>query len=225
MGGGVHTKSILQLAREQAETLPSPEALERFGTYNMLALIYDAIGHLVTPVHRLPKVIPALEQIVSSLAEQQGLLKEMLSIQKDAALVRLVADRLERVPSLSHSVLNRDLRFVSVNKPYAHLFEFSPTQLQNMSLIELLHPKDISRFNKITRVLLKGRAGTCELIQWRATGSGRFVLTKDTLWGIGSDRAGGPEYISTVSEKIADQDEAAKLAENAKWRTRGRSSE
>src|ERR1700733_4829830 len=100
MGGGVHTKSILQLAREQAETLPSPEALERFGTYNMLALIYDAIGNLVTPVHRLPKVIPALEQIVNSLAEQQGLLKEMLGIQKDAALVRLVADRLERVPSL-----------------------------------------------------------------------------------------------------------------------------
>ena len=73
----------MQLAREKAEILPSPEALERFGTYNMLALIHDAVGHLVSPIGRLQKTVPVLEQIANSLAEQQTLLKEMLSITKE----------------------------------------------------------------------------------------------------------------------------------------------
>ena len=84
------TKSILQLAREHAEILPSPEALERFGMYNMLSLIHDAVGHLVNPIGRLQKTVPVLEQIANSLAEQQTLLKEMLSIQKNATLVRCI---------------------------------------------------------------------------------------------------------------------------------------
>lgn len=222
---GDQTKAIAQIARERAEILPSPEKLEQFGTLNMLALIHDAICHLVTPVNRLPKVQPALDRIVNSLTEQEALLRKILNIQKDAALMRFVAHKLEGVPSLSHSVLNRDLRFVSVNRSYAHLFEFSPTRLRGMSLNELVHTKDIPRFNKITKVLLRGTVSTCELIGWRATGSGRFVLTKDTLWGIGSDRVGCPEYISTVSEKISDEDEAAMLVEGAKLRNRGHSSE
>jgi len=94
------TKSILQLAREHAETLPSPEALERFGTYNMLSLIHDAVGHLVNPIGRLQKTVPVLEQIANSLTEQQALLKEMLSVQKDAALMRFVSNRLKDVPPL-----------------------------------------------------------------------------------------------------------------------------
>lgn len=214
-------KSIMQLAREEAETLPSPEALERFGTYNMLALIHDAVGHLVSPVGRLQKTVPVLEQIANSLAEQQTLLKEMLSIQKNAALVRVVTDRLKGVPPLSHAVLTRDLRFVSANKSYSRLFDFSEAQFQRMSLGDLLHPADIHRFHKIIRVLLNG-GGTCEVVEWRVTGSGHYVLAKDTLWGIGSDPVRGPEYIATVSEKVADQDEAASLVERAKSRDRRR---
>ena len=219
---GQTTKSIMQLAREKAETLPSPEALERFGTYNMLALIHDAVGHLVSPIGRLQKTVPVLEQIANSLAEQQMLLKEMLNVQKNAALVRFVADRLKEVPPLSHAVLNRDLQFVSANKSYSRLFDFSEAQFQKKSLADLLHPGDIPRFRKIIRVLLNG-GGTCEVVEWRVTGSGHYVLAKDTLWGIGSDRVRGPEYIATVSEKIADQDEAARLVECARSRNRGRS--
>ncbi len=96
---GQATKSIVQLPREKAETLPSPEALERFGAYNMLALIHDAVGHLVSPIGRLQKTVPVLEQIANSLAEQQTLLKEMLSIQKNSGLVRFVADRMEEPSS------------------------------------------------------------------------------------------------------------------------------
>ena len=217
-------KNIMQLAKENAETLPSPEALERFGTYNMLSLIHDAVGHLVNPIGRLQKTVPVLEQIANSLAEQQTLLKEMLSVQKNAALVRFVADRLREVPPLAHAVLNRDLRFVSANKSYSRLFDFSEAQFQKMSLGDLLHPGDIPRFRKIIRILLNG-AGTCEVVEWRVTGSGHYVLAKDTLWGIGSDGVRGPEYIATVSEKIADQDEAASLVECARSRNRGRSSE
>jgi PAS domain-containing protein len=222
-GEGQAAKSIMQLARQNAEILPSQEALERFGTYNMLSLIHDAVGHLVNPIGRLQKTVPVLEQIANSLAEQQKLLKEMLSVQKNAALVRFVADRLKEVPPLSHAVLNRDLRFVSANKSYARLFDFSEAQFQKMSLGDLLHPGDIPRFRRIIRVLLNG-AGTCEVVEWRVTGSGRYVLAKDTLWGIGSDHARGPEYIATVSEKIADQDEAERLVECARSRNRGRSS-
>ena len=219
---GQTTKSIMQLAREKAEILPSPEALERFGTYNMLALIHDAVGHLVSPIGRLQKTVPVLEQIANSLAEQQTLLKEMLSIQKNAALVRFVASRLKEAPPLSHAVLNRDLHFVSANKSYSRLFDFSEAQFQKMSLADLLHPGDLPRFRKIIRVLLNG-GGTCEVVEWRVTGNGHYVLAKDTLWGIGSDRVRGPEYIATVSEKIADQDEAARLVECARSRNRGRS--
>jgi PAS domain-containing protein len=217
------TKSILQLARENAEILPSPEALERFGTYNMLALIHDTVGHLVNPIGRLQKTVPVLEQIANSLAEQQTLLKEMLSIQKNSALVDFVSNRLKEVPSLSHAVLNRDLRFVSTNKSYSLLFDFSEAQFQKMSLGDLLHPNDIVRFRKITRLLLNGGGSTCEMVEWRVTGSGEYVLTKDTLWGIGSDPVRGPEYIATVSEKITDQGEAARLVECARSRNRGRS--
>ena len=77
---GQTTKSIMQLAREKAETLPSPEALERFGTYNMLALIHDAVGHLVSPIGRLQKTVPVLEQIANSLVEQQTLLKRNVEL-------------------------------------------------------------------------------------------------------------------------------------------------
>ena len=98
------SKSIMRIAREHAQTLPSPEALERFGTYNMLALIHDSICHLVPPVGQLAKVLPALEQIVNSLAEQQATLTEILSIQKDSALARKATDKFDGVFSLSHSV-------------------------------------------------------------------------------------------------------------------------
>ena len=212
---GQATKGIMQLAREKAEILPSPEALERFGACNMLALIHDAVGHLVSPIGRLQKTVPVLEQIANSLAEQQTLLKEMLSIQKNTGLVRFVANRLEEALQLSHAILSPDMNFVSTNKSYSRLFDFSEAQFQKMSLADLVHPGDIPRFRKIVRVLSNG-VGTCEVVEWRVTGSGHYVLAKDTLWGIGSDRVRGPEFIATVSEKIADQDDAARLAECAR---------
>src|SRR5580704_9610496 len=147
------TKSILQLAREHAEILPSPEALERFGTYNMLSLIHDAVGHLVNPIGRLQKTVPVLEQIANSLAEQQTLLKEMLNIQKNAGFVRFLANRLEEVPQLSHAVLSCDMNFVSANESYSRLFDFSEAQFQKMSLAELVHPGEIPRFREIIGVL------------------------------------------------------------------------
>ncbi|HEY6298902.1 MAG TPA: PAS domain-containing protein [Candidatus Binatus sp.] len=220
MGIGGHRKRVSELLMTNAKILPSAQQLELFGTNGMLALIHDAIGHLITPVHSLPAVLPALMQIVSSLVDQQTVLKEMLSIQKDAVLVRFVANRLEGMPSLSHSVLDRDLRFVSVNKSYQRLFEFSPAQFHKRPLNELVHSEDIPRFNKVIRLLLSGGGHACELIEWRATGSGRFVLTKDSFWGIGSNRVRGPEYISTVSERLTDEDEASTLVEGAIFRTR-----
>ncbi|HEY9158572.1 PAS domain-containing protein [Candidatus Binatus sp.] len=218
--------SITRHIRGLTDKLPSSEELDRFGTNGLLALIHDAIGHLVTPVHSLPKMMPIIQQAAHALIEQQALLKEVLTVREGAIWERLGArKKLEGVPSLSHSVLKRDLRFVSVSKSYCDLFEFSPAQFRGMSLNQLLHPADIPRFSKIVKALLAGRVESCELVEWRATGSRRFVLTKDTLWGIGTGQVRGPQYITTVSEKIADQDEAAMLVENAKLRIRGPAAE
>src|ERR1700736_5012155 len=109
----------------------------------MLALIHDAVGHLVSPIGRLQKTVPVLEQIANSLVEQQTLLKEMLSFQKNAGLVHFIANRLREVPPLSHAVLNRDLHFVSANESYSRLFNFSEAQFKKMSLADLLHPRDL----------------------------------------------------------------------------------
>lgn len=203
------------------DQLPSSEELDRLGTNGMLALIHDAIAHLITPVNNLPKVMPVLEQVADALIQQQVLLKELLTVRQDPVLERFAVRKLEEVPSLSHSVLKRDLRFVSVSESYSHLFEFSPIQFQSIALNNLIHPADIPRFSKIVKLLLAGRVESCELVQWRVTGNRRFVLTKDTLWGIGARQVRGPQYIATVSEKLADQDEAAMLVRNAKLRIRG----
>jgi hypothetical protein len=187
--------------------LPSAEQLEQFGTNGLLALIHDAIGHLVTPINRLPKALPVLDQIVVALAAQELLLKEMLVLQKGSAVERFAAGELKEIPSLSHSVVKRDLRFVSISESYARLFHFKLFQLKTMSLNELLHPDDVPRFYKHVRLLLKGKVRSCELIEWRATGNGRFVLSRDTLWAVGAGPSQGPEYIATVSERIPDGSE------------------
>lgn len=207
-------------SRALANLLPSPEELGEFSTKGLLALIHDAIGHLVTPVSKLPEVMPVIEQVAETLIQQQVLLKEMLAVGKDPVLGRLAAGKLERVPSLSHSVLKRDLRFVSVSESYCHLFEFSPAQFQGRSFNELLHPADMPRFSKIAKLLLAGTVESAELVERRATGTHHFVLTKDTLWGIRIAQFRRPQYIATVSEKLAGQDEAAMLVENAKVRIR-----
>ena len=207
--------------RALTDNLPSPEELDRLGTNGMLALIHDAVGHLVAPIHDFPKALPILERVADTLIKQEVLLKKVLTVRKNPALECFAARRLEATPSLSHSVLKRDLRFVSVSKSYCHLFEFSSSQFQSMCFNELLYPADIPRFQKVIGLLLNGKVESCELVEWRATGSRRFVLTKDTLWGIGTRQVRGPQYITTVSEKIADQDEAAMLVERAKLRIRG----
>ena len=200
--------------------LPSAQQLEQFGTNGLLALIYDAIGHLITPINRLPKALPLLDEIVVSLAEQQLTLKEMLVLQKGSALQRFAAGELKEIPSLSHSVVKRDLRFVSISESYARLFNFKPVQLKRMSLNELLHPDDVPRFHKEVRLLLNGKVSSCELIEWRATRNGRFVLSRDTLWAVGARPSRGPEYIATVSERILDFDERYEKPDSANLRSR-----
>ena len=222
MSIGGSSKSIMRIAREHAQTLPSPEALERFGTYNMLALIHDSICHLVPPVGQLAKVLPALEQIVNSLAEQQATLTEILSIQKDSALARKATDKFDGVFSLSHSVLDRRLRFVSANESYEHMFAFSCTQLKGLALLEVVHASDVPHLSKVTKLLLKGTIAACEVIEWRATGTGRFVLTRDTLWGIGTSGVRGPEFISMVSEKVVEQNRSARFVKDTRSINLGR---
>ena len=184
------------------ETLPSEQELVRFDTNALLALLHDAVGHLITPVHSLPKTIPILQQIAGTLARQQLLLEEVLKVRRDGELMRFAARKPNAASSLSYSVLKRDLRFVSVSNSYCLLFNLKRTQFLQRSLGDLVHPTDVPRFSRIVRILLSGKAVSGELVEWRATGSGDFVLIKDTMWAIDTDQRGGPEYIVNVSERI-----------------------
>jgi hypothetical protein len=207
--------SNIQHNARLTDKLPSSKELDRLGTNGMLALIHDAIGHLVGPVSNFPKVMPVLERVADVLIKQQAVLEEVLAVRRDAVWERLAAGTLEGAPSLSHSVLKRDLSFVLVSESYCHLFDFSAVQFQRMCLKELIHPADLPRFSRSVKVLLEGEAESCEMIHWRISGSHRFLLTRDTFWGIGRHQGGGPQYFATVSEKIADQDDAARLVERA----------
>jgi hypothetical protein len=184
------------------ETLPSDEELARFDTNALLALLHDAVGHLITPVHSLPKTIPILQQIAGTLARQQLLLEEVLKLRRDEELARFAARKLNSAPSLSYSVLKRDLHFLSVSNSYCLLFNLKRGQFRQTSLGDLVHPTDIPRFSRIVRILLSGKEVSGELVEWRVTGSGGFVLIKDTMWAIDTDQPGGPEYIVNVSERI-----------------------
>ena len=219
------TRRLRRSIASMTDRLPSSKELDQFGTNGMLALIHDAIGHLITPVSSLPKVMPVLQQVAEALLKQQAFLEEVLAVRRDAVLDDFAAGNVEGMFSLSHSVIGRDLRFVSASEPYCHLFEFSQSQLRSMSLDDLLRPADIPRFSKIVKPLLAGRVESCELVDWRATGSRRFVLTKDTFWAIGRRAARGPQFILTSSEKIAGQDEAPMLIQNGKLRVRGRAAQ
>ena len=184
------------------ETLPSDQELVRFDTNALLALLHDAVGHLITPVHSLPKTIPILQEIAGTLARQQLLLEEVLKVRRDEESARFAAGKLNAAPSLSYSVLKRNLHFVSVSKPYCLLFNLTQDQFCQTSLGDLVHPTDLPRFSRIVKVLLSGKEVSGELVEWRATGNGDFVLIRDTMWAIDTDQRGGPEYILNVSERI-----------------------
>jgi hypothetical protein len=218
-------KEILRHIGEQTIELPSAEELDRLGTNGMLALIHDAIGHLVTPVGSLRKAMPIIQEAAQALIEQKMLLKEVLTIRERPNWEHLGACKPEEVSSLPHSVLKPDMRFVSVSASYCDLFEFTAAEFRGISFINLLHPSEVMRFSRTVKPLLKGTAESCEIVQWRVAGSPHFVHTKDTLWRVGTATRGGPQYIATVSERVPDQDDAAKLAERAKLKIHGHTPE
>lgn len=197
-----HSDSVPRQILGATETLPSEGELARFDTNALLALLHDAVGHLITPVHSLPKTIPILQQIAGTLARQQLLLEEVLKVRRDEELACFATRKFNAEPSLPYSVFKRDLHFVSVSNSYCLLFNLKRGQFRQASLGDLVHPKDVPRFSRIVRILLSGKETSRELVEWRVTGSGGFVLIKDRMWAIDTDQRGGPEYIVNVSERI-----------------------
>src|SRR5271155_2071991 len=72
--------NVVRQTKKYLTRLPTSKELELFGTNGLLALIHDAIGHLVEPVQCLPKTMPLLKQIASDMSDQHQLLKEMLAV-------------------------------------------------------------------------------------------------------------------------------------------------
>jgi hypothetical protein len=112
------TRRLRRSIASMTDRLPSSKELDRFGTNGMLALIHDAIGHLITQVSSVPKVMPVLQQVAEALLKQQAFLEEVLAVRRDAVLDHFAAGKVEEMFSLSHSVIGRDLRFVSASEPY-----------------------------------------------------------------------------------------------------------
>ena len=45
----------------------SRASLEKLGTSGVLAMIHDAIAHIITPIHKMPDLLPILERIAKAL--------------------------------------------------------------------------------------------------------------------------------------------------------------
>lgn len=115
-----HIAGVFRHIESRKGRLPSSEELDRFGTNGLLALIHDAVGHLITPIHSVSKAVPILKQIADTLIQERALLEEVLTARKDGpvtALGHLGARKLEGVPSLPHETLATTER--SRSDPYA----------------------------------------------------------------------------------------------------------
>jgi PAS domain-containing protein len=197
------------------ESIPSSEEIDEWGTHrnSLLASIYEALGLMLPSINTFSNAMRALEEIADSMAEQQRFLKKTLTLRGNECLRPPAPHNCEHIESVRHSVLKHDLHFLSVSRSYSRLFEFSASEFEKLSLTELVHPLDRARFHKYLTPLLKGKVSSCELVEWRATGSHGFVLSKDTMWAIGATQAGGPRYIASVSERVTEQEVAAALSD------------
>ena len=213
------------------ESMPSSSKIERWGNHHpiedwdmnshtLMAAIYEAVGMILPSINIFCKSLGVFEELAGSvaqqerlLAQQQRLLKRALTVGRGERIEPCAAHECEGLASVRHSVLQRDLRFLSVSQSYSELFDFSQSEFESLSLNELLHPLDRPRFYKQVTPLLDGSVPSCELVEWRVTGSHSFVLSRDTIWAIGADQAGAPpRYIASVSEKVTDKEVAEALA-------------
>jgi PAS domain-containing protein len=199
------------------ESISSSEEIDEWGTNRngLLASIYEAVGLMLPSIKTFSSAMTALEEIADSMAEQQCLLKEALAVRDNECLRPSAPHNCEQIESVRHSVLKHDLHFLSVSRSYSRLFEFSQSEFEKLSFTELVHPLDRARLRKYLTPLLRGKVSSCELVEWRATGSHGFVLSKDTMWAIGATQAGGPRYIASVSERVTEQEVAAVLSDRA----------
>jgi len=200
------------------KSIPSSEKIDEWGTHrnSLLASIYEAVGLMLPSINTFSNAMRVLEEIADSMEEQQRFLKKALTVRGNECLRPSAPNNCGHIESVRHSVLKHDLHFLSVSRSYSQLFEFSASEFEKLSLSELVHPLDRARFHKNLTPLLKGKILSCELVEWRATGSHGFVLSKDTMWAIGATQAGGPRYIASVSERVTEQEVAAALSDREK---------
>lgn len=194
--------------------VPSSDEIDDWDTHGngLLGMIYETVGLMLPQITKLSKATVSLEQIAYLIAAQEKLLKKILAVPGQAWSGDSAARECEAVHSISHSVLRRDLHFLSVSESYSELFEFTPSEFEVLSFEELLHPLDRPRFSEKIAALLEGRVPSCELVEWRATGSHRFVLIRDSIFAIGVNQAGAPAYIANISERVTDKRVATALA-------------
>jgi hypothetical protein len=82
------SQNMIRRAIEEKGRIGPSEQFDQISPNVLLVLIHDAIGHLVAPVHRLPTIVPILQEIARLLNDQQFLLKKVLVRDQELGFAR-----------------------------------------------------------------------------------------------------------------------------------------
>lgn len=111
-------------------TLSPGKSRNAFDTTGALALIHNAIAHLVGPIDHLPKVLPALERIAVAIEESRDIIENVTSGTENAYRNGPLSGttrsdsfktpvRLDPTPV---AVIDERCRFVAANDSYCSLY-------------------------------------------------------------------------------------------------------
>ncbi len=188
------------LGRFTATGMPSKSMLERFGTAGVLALIHDAIGHTIGPIH---KAIPILERIAEALEDRRDV--------SDEASSWTGFQTLFKTAPTPFAVMRRDQRLVSFSDSFRRLFERTATQLNALRWNDLVQEQDRERLRAANRSLFRGEVESFIFAGRWVTGREKILLLRATAWGIRSDGGAETGYVAVMHERIESGDEAPKL--------------
>jgi PAS domain-containing protein len=197
------------IRRAVGSDLPSKASLEEFGILELLALVHDAVVHLIGPIYKLPAAIPILERIAQAVEEKRDATDAVALLYRDEqGLFRVAAEEMFRDRTGPVAVVQHDHHFVSANDSYLKLFEFSRRQIGTVRLTDLLDEKDKERFLQANQLLFSGKKKSLVFVGQRMTAKGNNVTTKSTAWSISSSNSARPEYVAAVVEKLAARHES-----------------
>jgi len=162
---------------------------ERVPPQMILALIHDAIAHMIVPITKLGDASPALERIARSLetlALAAGTPRDMKPGTRRGADLDEFTVAFEAAP-VPVAVLSLEFRFIFCNSLMADFLGVPAGELIGRAARGLIDPADRPlKMDAFRDRLLRGQS-----VEWRGRvrgSDGRFHLVKSRLWPILSSR-------------------------------------